>query len=70
MADAADIASEIEEMARTEAIAATQRVRSSCTSRTYCIDCDEVIPHRRRALGGIVRCIGCQEFVELTRGRP
>ena len=69
MADAADVAAEIEEQSRNASLAARQRVRSSCISRTFCIDCDDVIPHQRRALGRVLRCVGCQQLHELRARR-
>jgi RNA polymerase-binding transcription factor DksA len=33
-------------------------------SEEFCIDCDEEIPAKRRSLGGVERCIHCQEFHE------
>lgn len=31
----------------------------------YCIECDEVIPHKRRAaITGVETCVDCQEIIE------
>lgn len=54
-----------EERERDASLAALQRVRLSCISRTFCIGCDDVIPHQRRALGGVLRCMGCQQIRNL-----
>lgn len=33
-------------------------------SSTHCRECDEEIPERRRKVGNIHHCIGCQEEIE------
>lgn len=38
-------------------------------SETHCVDCDEEIPERRRALGGVSRCVSCQEIHEARGNR-
>jgi len=49
-------------------IAAVTR-RSKGVSAFFCEECDSAIPEaRRRAIGGVSRCVACQEISEL-RGR-
>ena len=70
MANAADLASELieeREAANEEVIAALRR-QFECESETHCADCDDEIPERRRALGGVTRCVDCQGIFE-ARGR-
>ena len=33
-------------------------------SLTHCQDCDEPIPEKRQALGGMTRCVPCQTLFE------
>lgn len=33
-------------------------------SEEFCIECDIEIPQKRRDLGGVERCVHCQEFHE------
>lgn len=33
-------------------------------SEEFCIDCDIEIPQKRRELGGVERCVHCQEYHE------
>lgn len=63
MADDADRAAELQEIANSDAIREHAR-RPAAERRAFCIDCNEIIPHRRRALG-VSRCIECQEAHEL-----
>lgn len=64
MAEAADIASELEELQRQEALAKRGQT-NSLASATWCIDCDEVIPHKRRKLlPGVQRCVDCAAIEE------
>lgn len=35
----------------------------------HCIDCTEVIPARRLAMGGKIRCVACQEYHERHQAR-
>ena len=70
MANAADLAGELIEerdAAHEEAIAA-RRQQFESESETHCVECDDEIPERRRALGGVTRCVDCQGIFE-ARGR-
>lgn len=59
MADDADIASELEEMQRQASLAGMKQT-ILLPSATWCTDCDEVIPHKRRKLlPGVQRCVDC-----------
>lgn len=66
MADTADRASELIEERMAQALAG--RGGPSAQSEKFCVDCDDEIPERRRALGGITRCVDCQGIFE-ARGR-
>lgn len=60
-----DRAQALEQRQRDQAItAALARGRSTGPSLTHCEDCDDEIPERRRALGGMTRCVGCQTLAE------
>lgn len=66
--DEADRASELEELQREEALG--RRRRFIGKSATWCDECGEVIPHRRRkALPGVRLCIECQRQEERRGGR-
>ena len=41
--------------------------RFDSPSLTECLECDEDIPERRRALGGVTHCIDCQNIIERRR---
>ena len=62
MADNADRAAELIERREAEALACRRQFTG--LSATHCADRDEEIPERRRAIGGITRCITCQEIHE------
>lgn len=65
MADWLDRAQALEERERRQAITAQlARPRPSGPSRSRCLDCDEQIPVKRQALGGITRCTPCQTTFE------
>jgi len=66
MADTADRASELIEERMAQALAG--RGGPAAPSETHCVDCDDEIPERRRALGGVTRCVDCQGIFE-ARGR-
>lgn len=66
MADAADRAGELIEERMAQALAG--RGGPVVPSEQFCLDCDDEIPERRRALGGITRCVDCQGIFE-ARGR-
>lgn len=38
--------------------------RFDIASKHNCIDCEEEIPRQRRAIGGVTRCIDCQNEAE------
>ncbi|TVT90817.1 TraR/DksA C4-type zinc finger protein [Pseudomonas sp. RGB] len=65
MGDWLDDAKAIEELERERSIQAQlARPRPSGPSRSHCQDCDEQIPVKRQALGGITRCTPCQTLTE------
>jgi len=65
MVDWLDNAKAIEELERERSIAAQlARPRPVGPSRTHCLDCEEPIPEKRRALGGVVRCTPCASLTE------
>lgn len=70
MANAADLAGELieERDAAREQVIAARRQQFESESETHCVECDDEIPERRRALGGITRCVDCQGIFE-ARGR-
>ena len=70
MADNADRAGELieERDAAREQVIAARRQQFESESETHCADCDDEIPERRRALGGVTRCVDCQGIFE-ARGR-
>lgn len=65
MPDDFDRAAEIEQAQRQRALDA-QRARSDFDkpSLTVCEACEEEIPPARQALGGVTRCVPCQEQFE------
>ena len=63
--DQFDRASELEEKAREIALdEAKRQIDFISESEKECIRCDEKIPEDRRKIGGVKRCIGCQEWYE------
>ncbi|UKL14849.1 TraR/DksA family transcriptional regulator [Erwinia phage Gungnir39] len=65
MAEIIDEASELEEMTRALAIR-NITAKDNRPSREKCIECDDVIPEKRRQLiSGCQRCSCCQEINEL-----
>tara|TARA_B110001454_G_scaffold54930_2_gene53709 strand:+ start:7069 stop:7302 length:234 start_codon:yes stop_codon:yes gene_type:complete len=59
MADDIDIAQEREQKNIEQALASRQQQYSG-ESEFYCVECDAVIPNRRReALPGVDVCVGC-----------
>lgn len=71
MADIADIAADDIEREREHHLE-QQRLKNTTAkaSAFYCIGCDEVIPHQRRALvPGVQTCVECQAIVESNRKR-
>ena len=70
MGDWLDDAKAIEELERERCIQAVQaRTRPSGPSRSQCRDCDEQIPVKRQALGGITRCTPCETTFEKGQRR-
>lgn len=69
MTDWLDNAKAIEELERERVIEAQRALAlPSGPSRSHCLVCDDDIPERRQALGGVVRCVPCQTLYE-RRGR-
>ncbi len=66
MADNADRASELIEERMAQALAG--RGGPAGESETHCVECEDEITERRRALGGVTRCVDCQGIFE-ARGR-
>lgn len=65
-----DRAQALEQRQRDQAIAAQlARTRPSVPSLTDCQDCDKPIPEKRRALGGMTRCVPCQTLIEQGKHR-
>lgn len=62
MSDEADTAAALQAIANESAVAEHQR-RTKVIRSTWCVECDELIPHQRRVLG-VCRCIGCQRVWE------
>lgn len=60
MADDVDIATEMMQEVDVSAISA----KFLKPSEEFCIECDIEIPQKRRDLGGVERCIHCQELEE------
>ena len=70
MVDWFDRAQAQEQRERDKAIAAQlASPRPSGPSRTHCLDCEEPILEKRRALGGIVRCTPCESLSEQGKRR-
>jgi phage/conjugal plasmid C-4 type zinc finger TraR family protein len=68
MADVADIAQEIEQQ-RIDNLLANHAAKQGVLSRTFCEDCEILIPKERLAiLRGICRCVDCQEIYERKQG--
>ncbi|WP_085694522.1 MULTISPECIES: TraR/DksA family transcriptional regulator [unclassified Pseudomonas] len=70
MVDWFDRAQVLEQRQRDQAIKAQlARKRPSGPSLTHCEDCDQPIPEKRQALGGITRCVPCQTLIEQGQRR-
>lgn len=67
MADQLDVASDLAELNVQTALQKHKNQQSKLTeSAFFCIECDEVIPHARRAaIKGVQLCVQCQQFSEL-----
>jgi len=60
-----DRAQALEQRQRDQAIAfQLARTRPIGPSLTHCEDCDQPIPEKRQALGGMTRCVPCQTIFE------
>ena len=67
--DIIDQAQEIEQEAIRVALL-NHQAKQNVLSRTFCIDCDIVIPKERLAVvKGCQRCVDCQEIAEIKGGR-
>lgn len=65
-----DRAQALEQRQREQAInAQLAKARPTGPSRSHCLDCDEPIPEKRQALGGITRCTPCQSLFEQGKSR-
>lgn len=65
-----DRAQALEQRQRDQAIAAQLALsRPDGPSLTHCDDCDKPIPEKRRALGGMTRCVPCQTLFEQGKRR-
>ncbi|MFF3704850.1 TraR/DksA C4-type zinc finger protein [Pseudomonas qingdaonensis] len=67
-----DMASEVEEAFREQALAAQLAVLSNYggMSATHCEHCGEAIPEaRRQALPGVALCVPCKQHIERMGGR-
>ncbi|CAI8985086.1 Prokaryotic dksA/traR C4-type zinc finger [Pseudomonas sp. IT-P44] len=65
-----DRAQALEQRQRDQAIAAQlAQVRPIGPSRTHCLDCENPIPEKRRALGGKIRCTPCESLSEQGQRR-
>lgn len=65
-----DRAQALEQRQREQAITAQlAKARPTGPSRSHCLDCDEPIPEKRQALGGITRCTSCQSLFEQGKRR-
>jgi phage/conjugal plasmid C-4 type zinc finger TraR family protein len=65
-----DRAQALEQRQREQAITAQlAKARPTGPSRSHCLDCDEPIPEKRQALGGITRCTPCQSLFEQGQRR-
>ncbi|NBA97967.1 TraR/DksA C4-type zinc finger protein [Pseudomonas sp. R5(2019)] len=70
MTDWLDRAKAIEELERERVIEAQRaQLRPAGPSRVLCLDCDELIPQERQALGGMTRCVPCQTLAEAGQRR-
>ena len=65
MADDVDVANDYAEKALEHSLAQHAAREQSEESSFYCEECDEVIPHRRRAaIIGVKTCVDCQSALE------
>lgn len=66
--DDLDRAQEIEMESRNAAIS-NQMKKQGKNTLSHCQDCGDVIPPKRQKLGGIIRCIECQQLLEIKQKR-
>ena len=65
MANEVDIANDYAERFIEQSLAQHAARAKSEVSEFYCIECGDVIPHRRRAaVKGVKTCVDCQETIE------
>lgn len=65
MADIIDNASALEDLQRDAALS-MHRINHNAVSAERCVDCDDVIPDKRRVnVPGCKRCASCQQDEEL-----
>lgn len=65
MANEVDIANDYAERFIEQSLAQHKARAKDEYSEFYCIVCDEVIPHRRRAaIKGVKTCVDCQATIE------
>ena len=65
MADDVDIANDYAERQLAHSLAQHASRTKSEESSFYCEECDEVIPHKRRAaIIGVKTCVDCQSIIE------
>ena len=70
MVDWFDRAQALEQREREQAIKVQlAQPRPAGPSRAHCLDCEEPIPEKRRALGGIIRCTPCESLFEQGKTR-
>lgn len=62
MADVGDVASSLEQECLN--ISLMNRKTFDAPSELECLQCGEDIPEQRRAIGGVIYCVGCQSALE------
>lgn len=66
MADIIDIANDQYER-HLEEYFRNRNAQAKKPSRKFCEDCETEIPEQRRALGGVTKCVDCQDYWERKR---
>ena len=65
MADIIDIANDYAERHLEHSLAQHKERAKDSVSSWFCEECDDVIPHRRRAaIKGVKTCVDCQSVIE------
>lgn len=65
MADIIDMANDYAEKHLEHSLAKHKERAKDSVSSFYCVECDEVIPHKRRAaIKGVKTCVDCQSIIE------